>query len=175
MYGRFSYWTVSDLFLAECEIPPKLKKLPVNRFLRLLQWRHTNTNTADENDNGSVNMTNKVWICTHWISTSVLWYLMDQFRCFWIWNKKQQTIPKNRSRYTKKNWYNKTITALHFVQYDVLWTTEKQYWPRPKCNNCIISLVSFVWHRIPVWGTKTNLWIEASNLNHLYWKIISTV
>ena len=25
---------------------------------------------------------------------------------------------------------NKTITALHFVQYDVLWSTEKQYWPR---------------------------------------------
>jgi len=27
-------------------------------------------------------------------------------------------------------WYvkcNKTITALHFVQYDVLWSTEKQY------------------------------------------------
>ena len=22
---------------------------------------------------------------------------------------------------------NKTITALHFVQYDVLWSTEKQY------------------------------------------------
>ena len=43
---------------------------------------------------------------------------------------KQQTIPKNRSRYTKNTWCvkcNKTITALHFVQYDVLWSTEKQY------------------------------------------------
>jgi hypothetical protein len=31
----------------------------------------------------------------------------------------------------KKTWYvkcNKTITALHFVQYNVLWSTEKQYW-----------------------------------------------
>jgi hypothetical protein len=40
---------------------------------------------------------------------------------------KQQTIPKNRSRYTKKTWCvkcNKTITALHFVQYHVLWSTE---------------------------------------------------
>jgi hypothetical protein len=43
--------------------------------------------------------------------------------------KNQQTIPKNRPRYTKKTVYvkcNKTITALHFVQYDVLWSTEKQ-------------------------------------------------
>ena len=38
--------------------------------------------------------------------------------------KKPQTIPKNRSRYTKITWCvecNKTITTLHFVQYDVLW------------------------------------------------------
>ena len=37
--------------------------------------------------------------------------------------KKPQTIPKNRSRYTKITWCvecNKTITTLHFVQYDVL-------------------------------------------------------
>jgi hypothetical protein len=30
----------------------------------------------------------------------------------------------------EKTWYvkcNKTITALHFVQYDVLWSAEKQY------------------------------------------------
>jgi hypothetical protein len=56
---------------------------------------------------------------------------MDQLRGFWIWKKQQQKIPKNRSRYTKKTVYvkcNKTITALHFVQYDVLWSTEKQYW-----------------------------------------------
>jgi len=26
---------------------------------------------------------------------------------------------------------NKTITPFHCVQYDVLWSTEKQYWPRP--------------------------------------------
>jgi hypothetical protein len=25
-----------------------------------------------------------------------------------------------------------TIIALHWVRYDVLWSTEKQYWPRPK-------------------------------------------
>ena len=54
---------------------------------------------------------------------------------FGIWKKKQQTIPKNRSRCTqKKNGNvkcNKTIIALHFVQCDVLWSTEKQYWPRP--------------------------------------------
>jgi hypothetical protein len=34
------------------------------------------------------------------------------------------------SRYTQKAWYvkcHKTITALHFGQYDVLWSTEKQY------------------------------------------------
>ena len=51
---------------------------------------------------------------------------MDQLMGFGFENK-QQTIPKNLSRYT---WFvkcNKTITALHFVQYDVLWSTEKQY------------------------------------------------
>jgi hypothetical protein len=46
---------------------------------------------------------------------------------FWIWKKnKNKTIHKNRSRSTKIAWYliyNKTITALHFVQYDVLWST----------------------------------------------------
>ena len=26
---------------------------------------------------------------------------------------------------------NTTITALHFVPYDVLWSSEKQYWPLP--------------------------------------------
>jgi hypothetical protein len=44
--------------------------------------------------------------------------------------KKQQKTHKNQSRYTQKTWYvkcNKTITALHFVEYDVLWSTEKQY------------------------------------------------
>ena len=33
---------------------------------------------------------------------------------------KQQTVPKNRSRHTKKAWFvkcNKTITALHFVKH----------------------------------------------------------
>jgi len=40
---------------------------------------------------------------------------------------KKPTIPKNRS---KKTWYvkwNKTITAPHFVQYDLLLSPEKQY------------------------------------------------
>jgi len=44
--------------------------------------------------------------------------------------KTKQTIPKNRSRYTIKTWYvkcNKTIIALHFVQYGMLWSTVKQY------------------------------------------------
>jgi hypothetical protein len=50
--------------------------------------------------------------------------------CVFEFEKKQQTIPKNLTRYTKKTGNvkcNKTITALHFVQYDVLWSTEKQY------------------------------------------------
>jgi hypothetical protein len=42
---------------------------------------------------------------------------------------KQQTIPKNDpgTQKTGNVKCNKTITALHFVQYDVLWSTEKQY------------------------------------------------
>jgi hypothetical protein len=55
--------------------------------------------------------------------------------CAFEFEKKHQTIPKNWSRYTKKTGNakcNKTITALHFVQHDVLWSPEKQYWPRPK-------------------------------------------
>ena len=42
--------------------------------------------------------------------------------------KTQQTIKKPGTQ--KKNGNvkcNKTITVLHFVQYDVLWSTEKQY------------------------------------------------
>jgi hypothetical protein len=78
-------------------------------------------------------------MCTHWISNinlyKYLWYVMDQVMCFWIWKKKHQAISKNWSRYTQKTGNakcNKTITALHFVQHDVLWSPEKQYWPRPK-------------------------------------------
>jgi hypothetical protein len=42
--------------------------------------------------------------------------------CVFEFEKNQQTIPKNLSRYTKKTGnvkYNKTITSLRFVQYDV--------------------------------------------------------
>ena len=49
---------------------------------------------------------------------------------FLILKKKTQTIPNNDPGTQKKTWNvkcNKTITALHFVQYDVLWSTEKQY------------------------------------------------
>ena len=62
--------------------------------------------------------------------------------------KTQQIIPKNRPRYTKKNVYvkcNKTITALHFVQHDVLWSTEKQYWPRP-LSTILIFDFRIVWY-----------------------------
>ena len=57
--------------------------------------------------------------------------------------KKQQTIPKNWSRYTKKTGNvkcNKTITALHFVQYEEHIISHSM-----KCNNCIVS-------HIHVWG-----------------------
>jgi hypothetical protein len=62
LHGRFSYWTVSDLFLAVGEIPAKFINLPANRF------RHTNM--AKENDSGSVNMINKMTICRHYKSTT---------------------------------------------------------------------------------------------------------
>ena len=55
---------------------------------------------------------------------------MDQLVFLNLNKTKQQTIPKKLSRYTKKPGNvkcNKTITALHFVQYGVLWSTEKQY------------------------------------------------
>ena len=53
----------------------------------------------------------------------IKWINSEKFE----FEKKTQTIPNNRPRYTKKTWYvkcNKTITALHFVQYDVLWNTQ---------------------------------------------------
>ena len=45
--------------LAVGEIPAKFINLPANRFLDPVQWRYTYTNMADENDSGSVSMTNK--------------------------------------------------------------------------------------------------------------------
>jgi hypothetical protein len=69
-------------------------------------------------------------MCTHWISNinlyKYLWYVMDQVMCFWIWKKNHQAFSKNWSRYTQKTGNakcNKTITALHFVQHDVLWSS----------------------------------------------------
>jgi len=50
---------VSDLFLAVGEIPVKFINLTANRFLYPVQRRHIETNMADENDSGSVNMTKK--------------------------------------------------------------------------------------------------------------------
>jgi hypothetical protein len=41
--------------------------------------------------------------------------------------RRKTTIPPKHTWYVK---CNKRITTLHFVQYDVLWSTEKQYWPR---------------------------------------------
>jgi hypothetical protein len=67
LHGRFSYWTVSGLFLAVGEIPVIFINLPANRFLHLVQWRHTNM--ADEND--SHHDTQKT-ICRHHKSTK-LW------------------------------------------------------------------------------------------------------
>jgi len=58
LHDIVSHWTISDLFLAVGEIPAKFINLPANRFLHPVQWCHTNTNMADENDSGSVNMTN---------------------------------------------------------------------------------------------------------------------
>ena len=45
-------------------------------------------------------------------------------------NLEKKTITKNDPGTQKKPGNvkcNKTITALYFVQYDVLWSTEKQY------------------------------------------------
>ena len=46
---------------------------------------------------------------------------MNQLMGFGFENK------HNKQSYTWLVKCNKTITALHFVQYDVLWSTEKQY------------------------------------------------
>ena len=41
-------------------------------------------------------------------------------------NKQSLKIDPGKHKYWNVK-YNKTITALHFVQYDVLWSTENQY------------------------------------------------
>ena len=46
-------------------------------------------------------------------------------------NKQSLKIDPGTHKKTGNVKCNKTITALHFVQYDMLWSTEKQYWPRP--------------------------------------------
>ena len=42
-------------------------------------------------------------------------------------NKQSQNIYPGTQKKIGKVKCNKTITAHHFVQYDVLWSTEKQY------------------------------------------------
>jgi hypothetical protein len=42
-------------------------------------------------------------------------------------NKQSQNIYPGTQKKIGNVKCNETITALHFVQYDVLWSTEKQY------------------------------------------------
>ena len=42
-------------------------------------------------------------------------------------NKQSLKIDPGTHKKTGNVKCNKTITALHFVQYDMLWSTEKQY------------------------------------------------
>ena len=99
-------------------------------------------------------------ICTHWISTSIY---DIKWISSWVFEfEKRNNIKQSLKmiQVHKKNGNvkcNKTITALHFVQYDVLWSTERQYWPwhtalvniavqcsiahhmhSMKCNNCML-------------------------------------
>ena len=57
LHDRFSYWTISDLFLAVGEIPAEFINFPANRFLYPVQC--CNTNMADKNESESVKMINK--------------------------------------------------------------------------------------------------------------------
>jgi len=117
--GRFSYWTVSHLFSrwSKSRLNFKIYR-PIVFYLRRntnRKWHRSFTNAAD---------------CKYeFIHIELVQVLYDikliSSGAFEFEKKKQQTIPKNRSRYAKKCWCvkcNKTITALHFVQYDVLWS-----------------------------------------------------
>jgi hypothetical protein len=44
-----------------------------------------------------------------------------------IWCKQSLKIDPGTQKKPGNVKCNKTITALHFVQYDVLWSTERQY------------------------------------------------
>ena len=119
-------------------------------LLQAFRWRVKTANTMKKKLNLMQIHLHEVKILQiHWINISIYDIKWISSCAFWIW-KKQQTIPKNWSRYTKKTWNvkcNKTIAALHFVQYDVLWSNEKQYWPRP-CTLVNIAFQCSITHHI---------------------------
>ena len=80
--------------------PDKILNLLAKRFLRPLQWRHTNTNRKWHRSFTNASRM-QIYICTHWISTRIYDIKWISSWVFGFENK--QTIPTNRSRYTKKN------------------------------------------------------------------------
>ena len=70
--------------------------------------------------------------CTYWISTSIydiIWISSCAFE-FEKSNKQSLKIDPGKQKKTGNVKCNKTIIGLHFVQYDMLWSIERQYWPR---------------------------------------------
>jgi hypothetical protein len=74
------------------------------------------------------------------------------------------------------------ITALHFVQYDVLWSTEKQYWPRPSALvnitfQCSITHhIALKWSAIIVYYSPMSWWpmnncLYKNTCSDILWKV----
>jgi hypothetical protein len=86
-------------------------------------------------------------ICAHWISTSVLWYLMDQLRNVWIWKKKQSlkinpgTQQKVGILNVKKNNYSTSCCA---VLWSTCWSVLLVEETRIKPPTCRKSLTYFI-------------------------------
>ena len=118
LHVRFSYWMVSDLFLAAGEIPLNFFNLPANRFLRPLQWRHTNTNATVGNTMWQRSFTNaaeckyefaQVFYDIKWISS---WTFEFEKKT------QKKTIPKNPG--------TQMLNVMNQLQHFILWCAMEQ-------------------------------------------------
>jgi hypothetical protein len=102
LHSGFSYWT--DLFLAAGERWVKFENIPANRFLRPLQWCHTNTNMAVRKSKWHRSITNATeckYEFVHIELVQMFYYIKwISSGTFELEKKQQQTIPKNQSRCT---------------------------------------------------------------------------
>jgi hypothetical protein len=125
--GYLKHKSISQLFLSGKKTKYYFTNIPTpHQGRRLLSY-----SSIDEN---------KLSICT-WECMSIHWYitfvLHEEIRS---WNLRLSFLKSKMNVFL---YILYTIIALHWVLYDVLWRTGKQYWPKPNdCRvcHCVTSL-----------------------------------